>query len=265
VVLAVLLLAVAWLGISGTSWAALVAADLENIDHVVDDAVAIYRNVPPLSEESAAALRRSRNAAHVAAAQRVGTSPVTNRADLERAATDRGLVRVESDSTRSVYAGRYSLPYLTPRAESAIDSIAVRFRRRLVAAGLPAFSITISSVWRSAEDQAALAEVNANATRGRSSHEYATTFDIPYRRFEYADRGGLVIPPPSERLPVFLRAYVREESERRVRRRFGHLVEAEPAALDAALGRTLVTLENDGVLLVIREVRQPVYHVTSAR
>jgi hypothetical protein len=264
-VLALLLLSVGWVGLNGTTWASLVASDLDNVDRALERAVSIYRDVPPLSAEQSAALRRSRNAAHVAAAQRVGTAPVSARADLEDAAADRGLVQLESDSIRAVHAGRYSLPFLTPRAEQAVDSIAVRFRRRLVAAGLPAFRITISSVWRSSEDQAALAQVNVNAALGRSSHEYATTFDIPYRRYAYAGPGGMVLPTPSERLPQFLRAYVREETARRAEHRFDHLAETEPTALDAALGRTLITLENDGVLLVIREVRQPVYHGTSAR
>ena len=99
--------------------------------------------------------------------------------------------------------------------------------------------------------------------RGRSSHEYATTFDIPYLRFHYAGPGGVVLPAPSDRLPAFLRRYVAEETERRAAGRLGRLAETAPERLDAALGRTLVTLEDDSVLLVIREVRQPVYHVTA--
>jgi ribosomal protein S25 len=38
-----------------------------------------------------------------------------------------------------------------------------------------------------------------------------------------------------------------------------------PSRLTAALGRALNELEDEGVLVVVRERRQPVYHVTLAR
>ncbi len=262
-VLVVLLGIVAWIGVGGAAWAELVASDLTAVDAALDSAEAVYLRIPAMSSETSEALRRSRNAAHVAAAQRTGTTPVAARADLERAASERDLVRLATDSTRIVRDSRYSIPYVTPGAASALDSITTRFRRRLAGAGLPAFRITISSVWRSAEDQADLVQVNVNAARGRSSHEYATTFDTPYLRYDYAGPGGLALPSPSERLPAFLRRYVEEETARRTAARFDRLAEREPERLDAALGRTLVTLENDSVVLVIREVRQPVYHITA--
>ena len=264
-VLVVLLPLLAWVGVSGTAWAELVEADLGAVDAALDSAEAAYRRIPAISPETAVALRRSRNAAHIEAAQAAGTEPVTTRADMERAAAERDLVRLLTDSARVVRDSRYSVAYVTPGAAAALDSITTRFRRRLTEAGLPAFRITISSVWRSAEDQAALAQVNVNAARGRSSHEFATTFDIPYLRYSYAGPGGLALRSPSERLPAFLQRYVAEETERRTVARFDRLAERLPEKLDAALGRTLVTLEDDGILLVIREVRQPVYHVTAVR
>ena len=36
-------------------------------------------------------------------------------------------------------------------------------------------------------------------------------------------------------------------------------------ALEAELGRALIDLEDEGVLLALREVRQPCFHVTVAR
>jgi hypothetical protein len=265
VVVMALLVALAWTALNAATWARKVSASLEAVDQRLDDAEAAYRAIPPMSDATRSALRRSLNEAHLEAARRAGTRPVDARDNLEDAARSRGLIRVESDSTRLVRNGRYSVPYLTPAAAGAIDSITGRFRRRLAMAGLPAFKITLSSLWRSAEDQAELARVNVNAARGGSSHEYATTFDIPYRRFEYAGEGALNLPEADTTLPIFLREYVRNESARRARERFNRLAEREPGRLEAALGRTLVTLENDSVILVIREVRQPVYHITSVR
>lgn len=260
-----LLLAFSWIALNAAGWARTVASDLDAIDARIEEAVTVYRDVPSLSDETRRALRRSLNAEHLDAARRAGVGPVTAREELETAAASGRLVRLVSDSTRTVRAGRYSLPYLTPAAAASVDSVTARFQRRLAAAGLPVFRITLSSIWRSTEDQAELARVNVNAARGGSSHEYATTYDIPYRRFEYAGEGGLDLPKPNTSLPAFLEEYVRVEGTRRAEARFGRLAEREPGALEAALGRTLVTLEDDSVLLVIREQRQPVYHVTSVR
>ena len=38
-----------------------------------------------------------------------------------------------------------------------------------------------------------------------------------------------------------------------------------PTRLEAVMGRALIGLEDDGVLLALREVRQPCFHVTVAR
>jgi hypothetical protein len=265
IVVVAILLAFSWIALSAAGWLRVVASDLDAIDARIEEAVEVYREVPPLSDDTRRALRRSLNADHLAAARRSGTAVVTERDDLADAAESRGLVHVQSDTTRVVRAGRHSVPYVTPAAAASIDSITTRFHRRLAAAGLPAFRITLSSIWRSTEDQANLARVNVNAARGRSSHEYATTYDIPYRRFEYAGQGGVDLPRPDTSLPALLREYVRAEGARRLESRFRHLAEQQPAALEAALGRTLVTLEDDSVILVIREVRQPVYHVTALK
>src|SRR5690606_3226833 len=57
------------------------------------------------------------------------------------------------------------------------------FHGRLTDLGAPRFRFEVSSVLRSAADQAALRAVNPNAALGESTHEYATTVDVLYSAF----------------------------------------------------------------------------------
>jgi hypothetical protein len=254
----------AWVGGQAVAWRRAADADLAAFDRWLDGRVGAYRAVPSLSDDETARLRRSLNATHVRLGQELGGEPVAERAALDSVAAARGLVMVGTDSARVVWGGR-SAPYLTPAAAASLDSIAVRLRRRLDARSLPAFRYTLSSLWRSAEDQADLQRTNVNAARGRSSHEFATTYDLPYRRFSYAGPGALAVPGASATLPAVFRVGLEAEMERRATERFARLAEVEPGPLAALLGRVLIELEDEGVLVALIERLQPVYHVTVAR
>jgi len=251
--------------VMGVRWWGAARADLAALDEWLDGREEAYRAVPDLTPTELGRLRRSLNATHVRLGQELGARPVARRAQLDSAAAARGLIRVASDSVRGIWEGAYSRPYLTPSAAAALDSIVIRFRAVAGGAGLPAFRFTVSSLWRSAEDQEALTRVNVNAARDRSSHEYATTFDLPYLRYTYAGPGRTAPPTPSADLPGFVRSFIRGVFQRRTAARFDRLIEEDPAPLAALLGRTLIALEDDGVVVALRETRQPVYHVTVAR
>ncbi len=256
---------VAWLAWRGLDAYRLAQDDLARLDGWLDAQAETYRAVPPLTAGEEAALRRSLNPAHLRAAERLGVEPVAAPESLAAVAARRGLVRIGTDTTRVVWQGGYSEPFLTPDAAISLDSIAFAFRRELDRAGLPAFRFTLSSVWRATEAQAALRRVNPNAARGRSSHEYATTFDIPYRRFSFAGPGSVALPEPSERLPPVVRPLVAEVMGSRAAARFDVLARDEPQPLAALLGRALIELEDRGVVVALIERQQPVYHVTVAR
>ncbi|MEM1118284.1 MAG: DUF5715 family protein, partial [Bacteroidota bacterium] len=224
--------------------------------------------VPLLREAEIALLRRSRNARHLELARRLGVDPPpATRAEVDRLVETTPFVRIETDALYVVLPGQYSVPYLTPSAAASVDLVARRFRARLGARGLPPFRFSVSSAWRSAADQAALRGSNVNATAGRSSHEYATTYDITYNPTRYS-RAPDARPPPlriDRRVPPFLEARVRERLARRHAEALDRLAATYPSRLTAVLGRALIELENEGVVAVVREVRQPVYHVTVAR
>lgn len=244
-----------------------VAATYQAQDAYVQNAEEAFSTIPLLTDDEIGQLRRSRNARHVETAQALGVTPPETRAEADSLATVLDLVPIETNALYTVLPASRSVPYLTPSAAASLDSIAARFRGRLAEAGLPPFRFSVSSGWRSAEDQAALRGGNANAAAGRSSHEYATTYDITYNPTRYSPAPDALPPPPriDPRVPGFLRETVREGVVAEQRAALDRLAREYPSRLTAALGRSLIELEDAGVLITVRERRQPVYHTTVAR
>ena len=152
----------------------------------------------------------------------------------------------------------YGVPFLTADAAALLDSIGVRFHERLAEAGLPPFQFVVSSGFRTAADQKALTGRNVNAARGGSSHEYATTFDVTYRRFRLS-------PIATDALPAFNIEAMRPVYEQRLNETYSAYTSAYPARLKALLGRAMLDVQKAGYGYVIHERRQPVYHVTVAK
>ena len=244
-----------------------VAATYADQDAFVARAEVAFEAVPLLTDDEIAQLRRSRNARHVETAEALGVDPPETRAEADSLVEALGLVAIETNRYYTVLPARRSVPYLTPSAAASLDSVAVRFRERLAARGLPPFRFAVSSGWRSAEDQAALRGGNVNAAAGRSSHEFATTYDITYNPTRYSPAPDALPPPPrvDERVPSFLRGSVRAALVAEQRAALDRLAADYPSRLTAELGRALIDLEDRGVVITVRERRQPVYHTTVAR
>ena len=235
-------------------------ADADRQLAALEDRVA---EIPPLSEAELDSLRRSLNPEHLAAAESLGIAPVLRRGRLEQVSREAGLVRIEPTPRYRLLDAEHSIYVGTHGVRRSLDSLSARFWDRLAARDLPGFRYTVSSMLRSTEDQATLRGVNVNAAGGASSHEHGTTFDVTYARFGYA--GG---PEPElGRLPAGLAPFIRSQ----VRQRLGvvraaayrRLAREHPEPLAAELGRALIELEDAGVLLALRERRQPVYHITA--
>ena len=222
---------------------------------------AAFASVDSLTTGETRRLRRSLNAAHVRTAKALGVAPVAT--DSALAFAD-GLLPLADPSP--YYATKWTSSPLTPDALAALDAIGARFHERLAEAGLPPVRFVVSSTFRTAEHQDRLRGVNANAARGRSSHEYGTTFDIAYRRYRLdGARGFVERPEMPAALSTLARLWLASELDA-TERAWGDRVTAQyPGHLEAVLGRALIDLEDDGVLLALREVRQPCFHVTVAR
>lgn len=226
-----------------------------------------FEAVPLLSDEELALLRRSRNARHVELAQELGVPPPPTQEAADSLARALDFTPIQTDSLYTVLPGEYSVPYLTQSAAASLDSIAVRFRQKLADEGLPPFRFAVSSGWRSEADQAALRGRNVNAAAGHSSHEYGTTYDITYNPTRYSPAPDALPPPPAvdPRVPERMRAGVRASVAEQQWDDLERLAADYPSRLTALLGRALIELENEGVLVTVRERRQPVYHTTVAR
>ena len=244
-----------------------VAATFAVQEAYVREARAAFEGIPLLSDDEIALLRRSRNARHVELAQALGVAPPPTQDAADSLARALDLARIQTDSLYTVLPGRYSVPYLTPSGAASLDSIAVRFRRKLSEAGLPPFRFAVSSGWRSAADQAALQGRNVNAAPGTSSHEYATTYDITYNPTRYSPAPDALPPPPrvDPRVPDFMREGVRAAITAQQREDLDGLAADYPSRLTALLGRSLIELEDEGILVTVRERLQPVFHTTVAR
>lgn len=221
---------------------------------------AAFAAVDSLTPRETGLLRRSLNAAHVGAATRLGVAPI---------ATDSALAFAEGlaplDDTSPYYVTRWGRAPLTPDALAALDAIGERFQAHLAGAGLPAVRFVVSSTLRTAEHQDRLRGTNANAARGRSSHEFGTTFDIAYRRYQPVDAPGVERPALPDSLATLTRLWLASELDAAERDWTERMTTQYAGHLEALLGRALIELEDEGVLLALREVRQPCYHVTVAR
>ncbi|HEX9950144.1 MAG TPA: DUF5715 family protein [Rubricoccaceae bacterium] len=253
----VALAAIVLVGLLGDQTVRGLRETLDRADRAAVASEAALRRVPLLTEGELASLRRSLNARHVELAERLGVAPLDS---LGVAAT--GLVRADTLASVRVLDGTYSDPLLTPCGLAALrlvgDTLAAAARR----AGVPVVRPVATSLLRSAASQAALRRVNANAAAGRSSHEFGTTFDLSYRRYEPLPPTGLAV---SERVPRPLRSAVRQAAAARTARTHAHLVADYTSRYDALLGRALIRLEDAGAVVALRERNQTVYHVTAAR
>ena len=236
-------------------------------DRWVAEAEQAFAEIPLLTDEELALLRRSRNARHLELARRLGVAPPETRAEADSLAASGSLVRIETDSLYTVLPMSASRPFLTASAAASLDTIAVRLRPRLAARGLPPFRFAVSSGLRSSEDQAALRGGNVNTAAGRASHEYATTYDITYNPTRYTPAPDALPPPPriDPRVPGPFEGRVRAAFVRAQAASLDRRAADYPSRLSAELGRVLIALEDEGLLAVVREVRQPVYHITVAR
>jgi hypothetical protein len=218
----------------------------------------IFLPLPLLRPAEEEDLRRLGNAPQLEAARRLGIPPDSPASALEAFIAEGRLVRLP-DTTDHWIVRRldYSQPLLTPDAVALLTELAERFHAALDALGAPRFRLEVTSVLRSAEDQARLRRVNPNAALGESTHLYGTTFDVAYSAFappaEPIDDGGM---GGGEWRPVVER-YAALAAETVAARRSRELM--------AVLGQVLREMQREGKVMVTLERLQPVYHMTVAR
>lgn len=119
-------------------------------------------------------------------AQRVGITPPQSRDEIPALLRQHKLVDITTSPFYVVDELTHSLPYLVPRAQQLLNTIAVNFLDSLRSKGMQPHLPIISSVLRTTDDVARLQHGNRNATTN-SCHCYGTTIDIAYHRFQPLD------------------------------------------------------------------------------
>lgn len=234
------------------------AANLGRILAYADSIESALRPVPLLTPAQGRAFDRFNNAAQLAAARRLGVpQPVSNEL-RDRLLTEGRLVRLEDSEYWAVRDLDHSTALVTPDVVALLEEIGERFHERLDGLGLPPLRMEVTSVLRTAADQADLRRTNPNAARGASTHQFGTTVDVAYSSFRaplepvlaFETDGAEWLEPHLRRMEVL----AAETGAARMSRE-----------LQAELGHVLRAMQEEGKVMVTMEVRQPVYHMTVAR
>ena len=194
-------------------------------------------------------LRLDKNAEQVASARSLGQR-VSGKAEIERLVSAGKLVALGDSTPYWVLRDMpHSNPYVTPDTRTMLLELGRRFHARLDRLGLPRYRIKVTSALRTDETQAELRRINSYASQTTSAHEFGTTVDVSHERF--------AVPAPADGVsPVVweMESEMLEEAGKEHAR-----------VLQAELGRTLAEMRDQGVLHVMMENKQPVYHFTLAR
>jgi hypothetical protein len=230
---------------------------IRRADRLAGSADRILRPLPVMTPAEEEALRRFRNAAHVARARALGVRALSDEVTDSLLATGQ-LIQLE-DSTHHWIVRRGSSPaYVVPHMRTLLEVLGTRFQERLAEMELPPYRLEVTSALRTTARQAELRRSNANAAAGVSSHEFGTTVDLSYAAFAPpADPPGeILVGIPNEFAP---------HVERIVDLALESVSARKSRELGAIFSQVLREAQAEGLALVIYERQQTVYHLTVAR
>jgi hypothetical protein len=230
---------------------------IRRADRLAGSADRILRPLPVMTPAEEEALRRFRNAAHVARARALGVRALSDEVTDSLLATGQ-LIQLE-DSTHHWIVRRGSSPaYVVPHMRTLLEVLGTRFQERLAEMEVPPYRLEVTSALRTTARQAELRRSNANAAAGVSSHEFGTTVDLSYAAFAPpADPPGeILVSIPNEFAP---------HVERIVDLALESVSARKSRELGAIFSQVLREAQAEGLALVIYERQQTVYHLTVAR
>ena len=242
------------------------AAELE-VTEIIGRAVASHRTlrdtlsarferVDDLKTAQEQALRRHRNADHLSAARTMGVARPADSAEIDRLVEAGRLVPLEDTEFYYLQDFDVSVPYVTPDLAALLDEMGRRMHAVLDDKGLPPFRFNISSVLRTSENQADLRRINPNAARGISAHEFGTTLDVVYHTYDARPDSSRLSAGSSPLDSLF--ALLRHDTMRGTAMLYWQ-------ELQGILGRVLIEMQEEGLVLVTLEREQPVFHITVRR
>ena len=171
---------------------------------------------------------RDTQAKQVQAAQAIGLkTPPQNRQEAAKMRSQLSLIK--SNKNYIVDSLTHSIPYLVPAAAAELERIGAEFADILQRNGLPHYQFYVTSVLRTKDDVKQLQKSgNINATTN-SCHNYGTTFDLAYFRFNKVTR---------------TREYMHQDN------------------LKLVLGQVLLNEQRAGHIYVKYEYKQACFHIT---
>jgi hypothetical protein len=230
---------------------------IQHADALAEDVSRTLEPMPLMTPGEEDALRRYLNDVHVARARALGVRAANEQAVDSLVAAGR-LVQLEDSTAHWIVREGTSPAYVVPHTRALLVELGTRFQRRLAELDLPPYRIEVTSALRTSERQADLRESNSNAAAGASSHEFGTTVDLSYAAFA----------PPAE-LPANLTAGAPPGLSPYLRRIGALALESASARksreLSTIFGEVLRGAQSDGLVVVIYERQQTVYHITVAR
>ena len=218
---------------------------IRRADRLAGSADRILRPLPVMTPAEEEALRRFRNAAHVARPRALGVRALSDEVTDSLLATGR-LIQLE-DSTHHWIVRRGSSPaYVVPHMRTLLEVLGTRFQERLAEMELPPYRLEVTSALRTSARQAELRRSNANAAAGVSSHEFGTTVDLSYAAFAPpADPPGeILVGVPNEFVP---------HVERIVDLALESVSARKSRELGAIFSQVLLEAQAEGLALVIYE------------
>lgn len=113
-----------------------------------------------------------------------GIEPLQFIRDIDPAVARGELVAILPNELYVLDTMKYSFPFAVPETKAFIDTIATRFRAKLVNTDLYGARLLVTSVLRTKSSVARLVRHNRNAIRN-SAHLHGTTFDISYATYDF--------------------------------------------------------------------------------
>jgi hypothetical protein len=216
---------------------------------LADSVRAAFARAKPLTAREVAELRQDKNAEQVATAQSLGIR-AGGQAEIERLERAGRLVALGDSTEWWVLRDMdHSVPYVIPDAKAMLAELGRRFQARLARLGLPPYRLKVTSALRTADTQEDLRKINTYASRTVSSHEFGTTMDVSHERFAVPAHLRTAGTGAEEMEADSLEAIGKENAK----------------AMQAELGRAILEMRSEGLLYVMMENLQPVYHMTVRR
>jgi hypothetical protein len=236
---------------------AILAERIASADRLALSADRILSPLPVMTPGEVDGLRRYLNASHIARARQLGIRAEDEDAVDSLVAAGR-LIELEDSTRYWIVRPGDSPAHVVPDVRALLEVLGERFQARLADLGLPPYRVEITSAYRTAERQARLRRTNPNASAGVSSHEFGTTVDLSYAAFA----------PPAD-VPGAIIDGVAEDLRPHIRRIADLAFESVSARKSRELGKifsqVLAEAQNEGIVLVIYERQQTVYHLTVGR